>query len=93
MNKKTHFGYKEVDVEAKAQHVGGVFSSVADSYDLMNDAMSIGLHRLWKRILVEIAGIKDKDVTSLNKICNQSYKDLDNKIIENFISNLKSLDV
>ena len=38
-------------------------------------------------------GIKDKDVTSLNKICNQSYKDLDNKIIENFISNLKSLDV
>jgi demethylmenaquinone methyltransferase/2-methoxy-6-polyprenyl-1,4-benzoquinol methylase len=62
MNKKTHFGYKEVDVEAKAQHVGGVFSSVADSYDLMNDAMSIGLHRLWKRILVEIAGIKDKDV-------------------------------
>ena len=38
-------------------------------------------------------GIKDKDVTSLNKICNQNYKDLDNKIIKNFISNLKSLDV
>ena len=38
-------------------------------------------------------GIKDKDVTSLNKICNQSYENLDNKIIENFISNLKSLDV
>ena len=38
-------------------------------------------------------GIKDKDVTSLNKICNQNYKNLDNKIIKNFISNLKSLDV
>ena len=38
-------------------------------------------------------GIKDKDVTNLNKICNQNYKDLDNKIIKNFISNLKSLDV
>ena len=38
-------------------------------------------------------GIKDKDVTSLNKICNQNYKDLDNKIIKNFISNLKSLAV
>ena len=38
-------------------------------------------------------GIKDKDVTSLNKICNQNYKNLENKIIKNFISNLKSLDV
>ena len=62
MNKKTHFGYKEVDIEDKARHVGGVFSSVASSYDVMNDAMSIGLHRLWKRILVEIAGVKDKDI-------------------------------
>ncbi|MDC1191067.1 bifunctional demethylmenaquinone methyltransferase/2-methoxy-6-polyprenyl-1,4-benzoquinol methylase UbiE [Gammaproteobacteria bacterium] len=62
MNKKTHFGYKEVNVEEKARHVGGVFSSVASSYDVMNDAMSMGMHRLWKRILVEIAGIKDHDV-------------------------------
>tara|TARA_B110000240_G_C13432068_1_gene424197 strand:+ start:428 stop:1168 length:741 start_codon:yes stop_codon:yes gene_type:complete len=62
MNKKTHFGYKEVNVEEKAKHVGGVFSSVASSYDVMNDAMSLGMHRLWKRILVEIAGIKDHDV-------------------------------
>ena len=62
MNKKTHFGYKEVDIEEKAKHVGGVFSSVASSYDVMNDAMSMGLHRLWKRILVEIAGVKDNDV-------------------------------
>ena len=62
MNKKTHFGYKEVNVEEKAKHVGGVFSSVASSYDVMNDAMSMGMHRLWKRILVEIAGIKENDV-------------------------------
>ena len=62
MNKKTHFGYKEVNVEEKAKHVGGVFSSVASSYDVMNDAMSMGMHRLWKRILVEIAGIKEHDV-------------------------------
>jgi demethylmenaquinone methyltransferase/2-methoxy-6-polyprenyl-1,4-benzoquinol methylase len=62
MNKKTHFGYKEVNVEEKAKHVGGVFSSVASNYDVMNDAMSLGMHRLWKRILVEIAGIKEHDV-------------------------------
>ena len=62
MNKKTHFGYKEINVDEKAKQVGGVFTSVANSYDVMNDAMSIGLHRLWKRILVEIAGIKDNDV-------------------------------
>lgn len=62
MNKKTHFGYKEINVDEKAKQVGGVFTSVANSYDVMNDAMSIGLHRLWKRILVEIAGIKNNDV-------------------------------
>ena len=62
MNKKTHFGYKEINVEEKAKQVGGIFTSVANSYDVMNDAMSIGLHRLWKRILVEIAGIKNNDV-------------------------------
>ena len=62
MNKKTHFGYKEINVDEKAKKVGGVFTSVANSYDVMNDAMSIGLHRLWKRILVEIAGIKNNDV-------------------------------
>ena len=61
MNKKTHFGFKEVDVEDKSAHVGGVFSSVAENYDIMNDAMSLGLHRLWKKILVELAGISQKD--------------------------------
>ena len=47
MNKKTHFGYKEVDEKDKSSHVGGVFSSVAENYDIMNDAMSFGMHRLW----------------------------------------------
>ena len=61
MNKKTHFGYKEVDKKDKEVHVGNVFSSVADSYDIMNDAMSMGMHRLWKMILVELAGVSKKD--------------------------------
>ncbi|KAK8864253.1 hypothetical protein IAR55_001499 [Kwoniella newhampshirensis] len=46
--KTTHFGFKEVPEEEKETLVGGVFSSVASSYDLMNDSMSLGIHRLWK---------------------------------------------
>jgi demethylmenaquinone methyltransferase/2-methoxy-6-polyprenyl-1,4-benzoquinol methylase len=48
-NKKTHFGFKEVDEKDKSSHVGDVFSSVAGNYDIMNDAMSMGMHRLWKK--------------------------------------------
>lgn len=48
----THFGYKEVPVAEKQQHVAQVFSSVAKNYDVMNDVMSMGLHRLWKRAAV-----------------------------------------
>ena len=62
MNKKTHFGFTEVDEKDKSTHVGGVFSSVAENYDIMNDAMSLGMHRLWKKILVELAAISEKDV-------------------------------
>jgi demethylmenaquinone methyltransferase / 2-methoxy-6-polyprenyl-1,4-benzoquinol methylase len=51
--KKTHFGYQEVPEEEKAQRVAGVFDSVARRYDLMNDLMSAGLHRYWKRFAVE----------------------------------------
>ena len=47
-NSTTHFGYKDVPISAKESLVKGVFSSVASSYDLMNDAMSFGVHRLWK---------------------------------------------
>jgi demethylmenaquinone methyltransferase / 2-methoxy-6-polyprenyl-1,4-benzoquinol methylase len=45
----TDFGYREVPRSEKKRHVGAVFSSVADRYDLMNDLMSMGIHRLWKR--------------------------------------------
>ena len=52
---ETHFGYETVDESEKAVRVRGVFSSVASNYDVMNDLMSAGLHRLWKRFAIEIA--------------------------------------
>ena len=54
----THFGFEDVPVEEKATRVRGVFDSVADRYDLMNDLMSLGVHRIWKRFAVELAGIR-----------------------------------
>ncbi len=54
----THFGYKDVPVDEKADHVRGVFDSVAIRYDIMNDLMSAGLHRLWKRHTIEQAGAR-----------------------------------
>ncbi|MGV6826880.1 MAG: bifunctional demethylmenaquinone methyltransferase/2-methoxy-6-polyprenyl-1,4-benzoquinol methylase UbiE [bacterium] len=55
---QTHFGYQSVSVEEKAGRVREVFDSVAGKYDLMNDLMSLGSHRLWKRLAVELAGIR-----------------------------------
>ena len=55
---RTHFGYRAVDADDKASLVRGVFDSVASKYDLMNDLMSFGVHRLWKRFAVELAGIR-----------------------------------
>jgi demethylmenaquinone methyltransferase/2-methoxy-6-polyprenyl-1,4-benzoquinol methylase len=52
---ETHFGYEKVDETRKAERVAGVFSSVAKNYDVMNDLMSVGLHRLWKKFAIEIA--------------------------------------
>ncbi len=54
----THFGYQEVPVEEKAGRVRQVFDSVASRYDLMNDLMSLGVHRLWKRQAVALAGVR-----------------------------------
>lgn len=54
----THFGYRTVDEAEKAGLVRGVFDSVATKYDLMNDLMSAGMHRLWKRFTVEQAGVR-----------------------------------
>jgi demethylmenaquinone methyltransferase/2-methoxy-6-polyprenyl-1,4-benzoquinol methylase len=58
MTDKTHFGYQQVDEEDKARRVGDVFRSVAPSYDLMNDLMSLGLHRVWKRFALELSGVR-----------------------------------
>ncbi|HIE54785.1 MAG TPA: ubiquinone/menaquinone biosynthesis methyltransferase, partial [Chromatiaceae bacterium] len=55
---ETHFGYRKVPKEEKAALVKGVFDSVASRYDLMNDLMSFGVHRLWKRFAVELAGVR-----------------------------------
>jgi demethylmenaquinone methyltransferase/2-methoxy-6-polyprenyl-1,4-benzoquinol methylase len=54
----THFGYQQVPVIEKASRVAGVFHSVADKYDVMNDVMSFGVHRLWKRLTIDAAGAK-----------------------------------
>jgi demethylmenaquinone methyltransferase / 2-methoxy-6-polyprenyl-1,4-benzoquinol methylase len=56
--KTTHFGYKTVDAEEKAGKVADVFHSVAGNYDLMNDLMSGGVHRLWKRMTIEMSGVR-----------------------------------
>lgn len=53
--KTTHFGYQEIPVEEKAGRVEEVFHSVAARYDLMNDLMSGGIHRLWKRFTIELS--------------------------------------
>jgi demethylmenaquinone methyltransferase/2-methoxy-6-polyprenyl-1,4-benzoquinol methylase len=57
-DKTTHFGYQEVPVGEKQERVRAVFDSVATRYDLMNDLMSMGIHRLWKRRAVEMAGVR-----------------------------------
>ncbi len=59
--KTTHFGFERVEETEKQQKVGEVFHSVASKYDLMNDIMSAGLHRGWKRFAVEISGVKASD--------------------------------
>ncbi|MFS1525117.1 bifunctional demethylmenaquinone methyltransferase/2-methoxy-6-polyprenyl-1,4-benzoquinol methylase UbiE [Microbulbifer sp. 2304DJ12-6] len=56
--KTTHFGYQEVPVEDKAGRVAEVFHSVASRYDVMNDLMSGGIHRLWKRFTIELSGAR-----------------------------------
>ncbi|MCB1959821.1 MAG: bifunctional demethylmenaquinone methyltransferase/2-methoxy-6-polyprenyl-1,4-benzoquinol methylase UbiE [Rhodocyclaceae bacterium] len=59
--KTTHFGFESVAEADKAKRVAGVFSSVASRYDIMNDLMSGGLHRLWKAFTIQIAGVREGD--------------------------------
>ena len=55
---ETHFGFETVPEEEKAKRVAGVFTSVAGKYDLMNDLMSAGMHRIWKHFAVDISGVR-----------------------------------
>jgi len=57
----THFGYKNVEETEKAKHVKSVFDSVASKYDLMNDLMSMGLHRAWKAYTITVAHVHEGD--------------------------------
>ncbi len=61
MKKTTHFVYQEVPYEEKVRKVAGVFHSVAGKYDLMNDLMSMGVHRLWKRYTLDMSGVRRGD--------------------------------
>lgn len=54
----THFGYQNVGVDEKAGKVADVFHSVAAKYDIMNDLMSMGVHRIWKRLTIESSGVR-----------------------------------
>lgn len=54
----THFGFQQIPVQEKASRVAGVFHAVADKYDVMNDVMSLGIHRLWKRATIHAAGAR-----------------------------------
>jgi demethylmenaquinone methyltransferase/2-methoxy-6-polyprenyl-1,4-benzoquinol methylase len=56
---RTHFGFETVDEQDKARRVRGVFDSVAPKYDVMNDLMSMGLHRAWKAYTVLVANVKE----------------------------------
>ena len=58
---ETHFGFQRVDEKDKARHVRGVFDSVASRYDVMNDLMSLGLHRAWKAYAIAVAAVREGD--------------------------------
>jgi demethylmenaquinone methyltransferase/2-methoxy-6-polyprenyl-1,4-benzoquinol methylase len=58
MSEQTHFGFEQVTPEEKTRRVRGVFDSVASRYDLMNDLMSWGMHRAWKRFAVAASGVR-----------------------------------
>ena len=62
MKKDYSFGYTKVNSKQKTKLVQNVFSSVAPNYDIMNDLMSFGMHRLWKKRFVEVIDVKKNDV-------------------------------
>ena len=68
VNNDTNFGYEKVSPGEKTRRVNKVFSSVADEYNLMNNIMSFGIHKLWKRFVVNLCGIR-KDFHVLDLAC------------------------
>ena len=56
--KETNFGFRQVDSQEKSKMVGNVFNAVSENYDLMNDLMSFGIHRLWKKVAIESSGLR-----------------------------------
>ena len=60
-NEKVYFGDEKVSKESKKDGVEGIFSKVSENYDLMNDLMSLGIHRLWKRGTIELSNLKQGD--------------------------------
>ena len=75
--KTTHFGFQDVPESQKAEKVAEVFHSVAAKYDLMNDVLSGGLHRLWKRFTIELSGVRAGDVRVSNS-SGSTFIDLGN---------------
>ena len=66
ITKDTSFGFRQIDSREKSKMVGNVFDTVASNYDLMNDLMSFGIHRLWKRVAIESSSLrKDSKVLDL----------------------------
>jgi demethylmenaquinone methyltransferase/2-methoxy-6-polyprenyl-1,4-benzoquinol methylase len=61
MGGDTHFGFEQIPEREKARRVGDVFASVAPKYDLMNDLMSLGLHRVWKAFAIQMSGVRAGD--------------------------------
>ena len=59
ITEKTSFGFRQVYTSEKSKMVGGVFDAVAPNYDLMNDLMSFGIHRLWKKVAIESSGLRE----------------------------------
>ena len=60
-DKTTHFGFQTVDEQLKQKKVAEVFSSVAQKYDVMNDIMSFGLHRVWKHFTIQVSDVREGD--------------------------------
>ncbi len=91
MKKDYNFGYTKVNSKQKTKLVQNVFSSVAPSYDIMNDLMSLGMHRLWKKRFVEIMDIKENDIIL---DVGSGSGDIAREILkENLLTNLYLLDL